>query len=147
MKKRISVVTLLIVGSFTGALAISEYRQLAATTINYTVTEYNEDGTISDSSKVVRFCNTRGEWSETQIFADGHLSAANGKVTPRNESLTSFPDSPRKQILDRTVVVLFDRRSEAWYDPSLHQFLKNILYTDETRQTVRVVIEAVEIKD
>ena len=68
-------------------------------------------------------------------------------MTPRNESLASFPDAPREEILGRTVVVLFDRNSEAWYDPSTHQFLKNILYTDETRQTVHVVIEAVEIKD
>lgn len=147
MKKRILVVTLLIVGSFTGGLAISEYRQRATTTINYTVTEYNEDGTISDSSKIVRVCNRRGEWYATQILSNGNLRPSHGKVTSRHESLDSFPDSPRKEILDRTVVVLFDKRSEAWYDPSLHQFLKTILYTDETRQTVRAVIEAVEIKD
>jgi hypothetical protein len=141
------LVSLLIVGSFTGGLAISEYRQRAAITIHYDITEYNEDGTISGTSKVVRVCNRRGEWSETQIFANGNLRTGNGKVTPREESLNSFPDSQRKEILDRTVVVLFDKRSEAWYDPSLHQFLKSILYTDETRQTVRAVIEAVEIKD
>lgn len=147
MKKRILVVTLLIVASFSGGLAISEYRQRAAITINYTVTEYNEDGTISDTSKIVRVCNRRGEWSDTQILANGNLRASNGKVTPRDESLASFPDAPRKEILDRTVVVLSDKRSEAWYDPSLHQFLKTIVYTDETRQTVRAVIEAVEIKN
>jgi hypothetical protein len=138
---------LLIVASFSGGLAISEYRQRAAITINYTVTEYNEDGTISDTSKIVRVCNRRGEWSDTQILANGNLRASNGKVTPRDESLASFPDAPRKEILDRTVVVLSDKRSEAWYDPSLHQFLKTIVYTDETRQTVRAVIEAVEIKN
>jgi hypothetical protein len=138
---------LLIVGSFSGGLAISEYRQRAAITIHYDVTEYNEDGTISDTSKIVRVCNRRGEWSETQILANGNLRTSNGKVTPRNESLASFPDSPRKEILDRTVVVLSDKRSDVWYDPSLHQFLKVILYTDETRHTVRMVEEAVEIKD
>ena len=147
MKKRILVVTLLIVGSFSGGLALSEYRQRAAIIINYKMTEYNDDGTILASSKSVRVCNRRGEWTETQIFADGNLRTANGKVTPRNESLASFPNAPREEILGRTVVVLFDRRAEAWYDQSTHQFLKNILYTDETRQTVEVVIEAVEIRD
>lgn len=147
MKKRMLLVSLLIVGSFTGGLAISEYRQRAAITIHYDITEYNEDGTISGTSKVVRVCNRRGEWSETQIFPNGSLRATNGKVTPRDESLASFLDAPRKEILGRTVVVLSDKRSDMWYDPSLHQELKNILYTDETRQTVRVVIEAVEIKD
>ncbi|MDQ2856905.1 MAG: hypothetical protein M3R68_11290 [Acidobacteriota bacterium] len=133
--------------SFTGGLAISKYRQSAATTINYTLTEYNEDGKISDSSKIVRICNRHGEWSETQIFANGKLRTSQGKVTPREDSLDSFPDLPRKEILGRTVVVMFDRKTEAWYDPSLHDFLKNILYTDETRQTVRAVVEAVEIKN
>lgn len=147
MKKRILLVALVIVGSFSGGLAISEYRQRAAIIIHYTITEYNEDGTIFAASKSVRVCNRRGEWSETQIFPDGSLSPASGKWTPPNESLASFPDAPKEEILGRNVVVLFDRRSEAWYDPSLHQFLKNILYTDETRQTVRAVIEAVEIKE
>ena len=147
MKKRILVVTLLIVGSFTGGLAISEYHQRAAITIHYDVTEYNDDGTISDTSKIVRVCNRRGEWYETQILSNGNLRPSKGKVTPRNQSLASFPDAPRKEILGRTVVVLSDKRSDAWYDPSLHQFLKIILYTDETRQTVQMVSEAVEIKD
>jgi hypothetical protein len=147
MKKRILLVTLVIVGSFSGGLAISEYRQRAAMTIHYTITSYNEDGTIYALSKSVRICNRRGEWSETTIFPDGRLFPASGKWTPPNESLASFPDAPREEILGRTVVVLFDRRSEGWYDPSLHQFLKNILYTDETRQTVTDVIEAVEIND
>lgn len=147
MKKGIAVVTLVIVGSFTGGLAISRYRQNAAITIDYTLTEYNDDGTISDSSKIVRIFNRRGEWSETQIFSNGKLRTANGKVTPREESLNSFPNAPRKEILGRPVVVLSDRRTEAWYDPSLHDFLKNVLYTDDTKQTVRTVVEAVEIKD
>jgi hypothetical protein len=147
VKKRMLLVSLVIVGSFNGGLAISEYRQRAAITIHYDVTEYNDDGTISDKSKVVRVCNKRGEWYETQILANGNLRPGHGKVTPREESLASFPDAPRKEVLDRTVVVLFDRRAEAWYDPSLHQFLKTILYTDETRQTVQMVEEAVEIKD
>ncbi|MCU1267974.1 MAG: hypothetical protein JWM21_4292 [Acidobacteria bacterium] len=147
MKKGILIVTLVIVGSFSGGLAIRKYRQSGAITINYTLTEYNEDGKISDSSKIVRIFNRQGEWSETQIFANGKLRTSNGKVTPREDSLDSFPDSPRKEILGRTVVVLFARSSEAWYDPSLHDFLKNILYTDETRQTVRAVVEAVEIKN
>ena len=146
MKKGILVVTLVIVGSLTGGLAISKYRQSEAITINYTLTEYNEDGKISDSSKIVRIFNRHGEWSETQIFANGKLRTSHGKVTPREDGLVS-PDSPRKEILGRTVVVLFDRRTEAWYDPSLHDFLKNILYTDEKRQTVRAVVEAVEIKN
>jgi len=34
-----------------------------------------------------------------------------------------------------------------WFDPSTQQILKDIVYTDETRQTVSFVIEAVEIKD
>lgn len=147
MKKQILVVTLVIIGSFTGGLAISKYRQSAAITINYTLTEYNEDGTISDSSKIVRIFNRQGEWSETQIFADGKLRTSDGKVTPREDSLDSFPDSSKKEILGRPVVVMFDQRTEAWYDPSLHDFLKNILYTDETRHTVRAVVEAVEIKN
>ena len=65
MKKRILIVALLIVGSFSGGLAISEYRQRAAMIINYTITEYDEDGTILAESKSVRVCNRRGEWSET----------------------------------------------------------------------------------
>jgi hypothetical protein len=147
MKKRILLVTLVIVGSFSGGLAISEYRQRAAMIINYTMTEYDEDGTIFASSNIVRVCNRRGDWSETQIFPDGRLHTASGKWTPPDKSLASFPDARREEILGRTVVVLFDRRAEFWYDPSLHQNLKDILYTDETRQTVRAVIEAVEIKD
>lgn len=147
MKKRILVVALVILGSFGGGFAISEYRQRAAIVIHYTVTGYNEDGTIYDTSKSVRVCNRRGEWSETQILPNGKLHTASGKVTPRHDSLASFPDAPREEILGRTVVVLFDRRAEAWYDPSLHQFLKHIIYTDETRQTVSDVIEAIEIKD
>lgn len=147
MKKRILAVVLFIVGSFTGGLALSEYRQRAAIVIHNKMTEYNEDGTIFAESKSVRVCNRRGEWTETQIFADGNLRTASGKVTPRNESLASFPDAPRQEVLGRTVVVVFDRRAEMWYDPELHQILKNILYTDETRQTVDLVIEAVEIKD
>ena len=150
MKKQILVVALVIFGSFTGGLAINEYRQRAAIIIHYTITSYNEDGTIFDSSKSVWVGNRRGrrgEWTETQIFRDGKLSTASGKWTPPDESLASFPDAPREEILGRTVVVLFDRRSEAWYDPSLHQCLKTILYTDETRQTISDVIEAVEIKD
>jgi hypothetical protein len=147
VKKRIFVVALVIVGSFSGGLAISEYRQRAAIIIHYTITSYNEDGTIFDSSKSVRVCNRRGEWTETTISPDGRLFTASGKWTPPHESLASFPDAPREEILGRTVVILFDRRSEMWYDPSLHQFLKNILYTDETRQTVSDVIEAVEIKE
>jgi hypothetical protein len=147
VKKRILVVALVIVGSFSGGLAISEYRQRAAIVIHYTITSYNEDGTIFDSSKSVWIGNRRGEWTETQIFRDGTLSTASGKVTPRNNSLASYPDAPRAEILGRTVVVFFDRRSELWYDPSLHQILKSILYTDETRQTVSDVIEAVEIKE
>ena len=147
MKKRILLVALVIVGSFSIGLAISEYRQRAAIVIHYTITEYNEDGTIYDSSKSVRVCNRRGEWTETQVLSNGELHTASGKVTPRDESLASFPDAPREEILGRTVVVLFGRRTEFLYDPSLHQILKDTLYTDETRQTVRAVIEAVEIKE
>ena len=147
MKKRILAVTLFIVGSFTGGLAISEHRQRAWMTIHYDMTEYNDDGTIYDTSKVVRVCNRRGEWSETQISSNGKLWPSHGKVTPRDESLASFPDAPRKEVLDRTVVVLSDKRSDFWYDPSLHQMLKIILYKDETRQTVWMVMEAVEVKD
>lgn len=146
MKKGILVVMLVIVASFTGGLAISKYRRSKAITINYILTEYNEDGTVSDSSKIVRIFNGE-EWSEIQILSNGKLLPSHGKVTPRDDTLASFPDSPRKEILGRTVVVLSDRRTEAWYDPSLHDFLKNILYTDETRQTVSAVVEAVEIKD
>ena len=147
MKKRIMVMALVTIGSFTGGLAISEYRQRAAIIIHYTITSYNEDGTILDSSKAVWVGNRRGEWTETQIFANGNLHTASGKVTPPDESLASYSDAPREEIMGRTVVVLFDRRSEAWYDPSLHQCLKTVIYNDETRQTVRLVIEAVEIKD
>lgn len=147
MKKRILAVSLIIAGAFSAGLALSEYRQRAATVIHYTMTEYNEDGTVYDTSKSVRVCNRRGEWTETQIFANGNMRTGNGKVTPRNESLASFPDAPRKEILDRTIVVVFDRRAEMWYDPELHQVLKDILYTDETRQTIEFVREAVEIKD
>ena len=147
MKKRILLVALVIGGSFSGGLALSEYRQRAAIVIHYKLTEYNEDGTIHDSSKSVRVCNRRGEWTETQILSNGNLHTASGKVTPRNESLASFPDAPREEILGRTVAVVFTRRAELWYDPELHQILKNILYTDETRQTVDLVVEAVEIKD
>jgi hypothetical protein len=147
VKKGILIVTLVIAGSFTGGLAICKYRRSAAVTINYTLTEYNEDGKISDSSKIIRIFNRQGEWSETQNFANGKLSTSSGKVTPREDSLDSFPDLPRKEILGRTVVVLFARSTEAWYDPSLHDFLKNILYTGETRQTVRAIVEAVEIKN
>lgn len=146
MKKQILAVTLLIVGSFTGGLAISEYRQRAWMTIHYDMTEYNDDGTIYDTSKIVRVCNRRGEWSETHISSKGKLMPSHGKVTPRDESL-EFPDAPRTEILDRTVLVLSDKRSDVWVDPSLHQFLKIILYNDETRQTVLMVVEAVEIKD
>ena len=147
MKKRMLLVILLVVGSFTGGLALNRCRQRAVININYDVTEYNDDGTISDTSKVVRFCNRGGEWYETQILANGNLRPSRGNVTPRDESLASFQDAPRKQILGRTVVVLSDRRSDVWYDPSLHQLLKVILYTDDTRQTVQMVDEAVEIKD
>lgn len=147
MKKRILVVILLVVGSFTGGLALNRCRQRAVINIKYDVTEYNDDGTISDTSKVVRFCNRGGEWYETQILANGNLRPSRGNVTLRDESLASFPDAPRKEILDRTVVVLSDKRSDAWYDPSLHQLLKTILYTDETRKTVQMVQEATEIKD
>ena len=147
MKKRIVMLVLSIVGSFSGGLAISEYRQRAAIVINYTITEYDEDGSIFASSKLVRVCNRRGDWSETQMFPNGNLHTASGKGIPLNETLPSFQDAPREEILGRTVVVLFDRRTEFWYDPSLHQILKNILYTDETRQTVLAVIEAVNIKD
>jgi hypothetical protein len=147
VKKQILIVTLIIVGSFTVGLAISEYRQRAAITIHYDITEYNDDGTISDTSKIVRVCNRRGDWYETQILANGNLRPSHGKVTPRDESLASFPEAPRKEILGRTVVVLSDRRSDVWYDPSLHQLLKIILYTDDTRQTVQMVRDAVEIKD
>lgn len=146
MKKRILVVILVIVGSFSVGLAISEYRQRAAIVIHYTITGYNEDGTIYDVSKSVWVGNRRGEWNETQMLSNGKLHTASGKVTPRHESLASFPDAPREEILGRTVVVIFDRQAEMWYDPSLHQFLKHIIYTDETRQTVTDVIEAVEIK-
>jgi hypothetical protein len=147
MKKRVLLVALVIVGSFSVGLAISEYRQRAAIVIHYTITEYNEDGTIYDSSKSVRVCNRRGEWSETQVLSNGMLHTASGKVTPRHDSFASFPDAPKQEILGRPVVVLFDRNAEAWWDPSLQQFLKDILYTDETRQTVKAVIEAVEIKE
>ena len=147
MKKRVLVVALVIVGSFSGGLAISKYRQRAAIIIHYTITSYNDDGTIHDVSKSVWVGNRRGEWTETQILSNGRLHTASGKVTPRHNTLASFPDAPREEILGRTVVVFFDRRTEMWYDPSLHQFLKHIIYTDETRQTVSDVIEAVEIKD
>lgn len=146
MKRRILIVTLVVVGSFAGGLAISKYRQSKAITINYTLTEYNDDGTISDSSKMVRIINGE-EWSETQILSNGKLWTSHGKLPPREDSLAFFPDSPRKEILGRTVVVLSERRTEAWYDPSLHDFLKNILYTDESHKTVRAVREAVEIKN
>ena len=122
MKKRVLAVALVIGGSFSGGLALSEYRQRAAMIIHYTITEYNEDGTVFATSKSVRVCNRRGDWTETQIFADGNLRTANGKVTPPNESLASFPDARREEILGRTVVITFDRRTEFWYDPELHRF-------------------------
>lgn len=144
MKKRILLVALILVVSFGSGLALSEYRQRAAIVIHYTMTEYNDDGTSYEWSKSVRVCNRRGEWTETQIFPNGNLRTASGKVTPRN---LGFPDAPREEILGRTVAVVFDRRSEMWFDPSTQQILKSIVYTDETRQTVSFVIEAVEIKD
>ena len=144
VKKRIIVVAMIIVGSFGSGLALSEYRQRAAIVIHYTMTEYNEDGTTYEWSKSVRVCNRRGEWTETQIFPNGNLRTASGKVTPRN---LTFPDAPRAEILGRPVAVVFDRRSEMWFDPSTQQILKDIRYTDETRQKVDVVMEAVEIKD
>jgi hypothetical protein len=150
VKKRILVAALLIFGSFIAGRVMREHRQHAAiiiSYISYTITSYNEDGTILPLSKVVRVCNRQGEWCETQMFPDGRASTGSGQWMPSGESLASFPEAPRKEILGRTVVVLFDRRSENWYDPSLHQFLKHILYTDETRQTVSDVIEAVELKE
>ena len=78
MKKRILVVALVIVGSFSGGLAISEYRQRAAIVIHYTITGYNEDGTIHDVSKSVWVGNRRGEWTSTQISSNGKLSTASG---------------------------------------------------------------------
>jgi len=147
MKKRILLVALVIVASFSGGLALSEYRKRAPIIIHYTITEYNEDGTIYDTSKSVRVCNRRGEWTETQILSNGKLHTASGKVTPRDDRAALYPDAPRQEILGRTVLVLFDRNAEAWYDPSTDQLLKEISYTDETRQTVRDVVEAVEIKE
>lgn len=147
MKKRIIVVALIVIGSFGSGLALSEYRQRAAIVIHYTMTQYNEDGTTYEWSKSVRVCNRRGEWTETQFFPDGNLRTASGKVTPRNLTFASFPNAPREEILGRTVAVVFDRRSEMWFDPSTQQILKDIRYTDETRQTIDVVFEAVEIKD
>lgn len=147
MKKRILVVALVIFGSFGVGLGISEYRQRGAIIIHYTITAYDEDGTIYDVSKNIWVGNRRGEWTSTQILPNGKLHTAKGKVTLPNHSLASFPDAPRKEILGRTVVVLFDRRTETWYDPSLPQVLKTIIYTDETRQTVNHVIEATQIED
>jgi hypothetical protein len=147
VKKRILVAALLIFGSFIAGSVVRKHRQHAAMIISYTITSYNEDGTILDSSKSVRVCNRQGEWCETQMESHGRLSTVSGQWMPPGESLASFPEAPRKEILGRTVVVFFDRRSENWYDPSLHQFLKTILYTDDARQTVSDVIEAVEIKE
>ena len=147
MKKRILLVVLVLVGSFGSGLALSEYRQRAAIVIHYTMWEYNDDGTTYEWSKSVRVCNRRGQWTETQIFRDGNLRTASGKVTPRNLSFASFPGAPTAEILGRTVAVVFDRTSEMWFDPSTQQILKDIRYTDETRQTVESVMEAVEIKD
>jgi hypothetical protein len=141
------LVALIIVGSFSGGLAISEYRQRSAIIIHYTITGYNEDGTIYDTSKSVWVGNRRGEWTETQILSNGKLHTASGKVTPRHDTLESFPDAPREEIMGRTVVVQYDRNVEFWYDPSVHQVLKHIIYSDETRQTISYVIEAVDIKD
>ena len=144
MKKRILLVAVVIVGSFGSGLALNQYRQSAAIVIHFTMTEYNDDGSILASSKTVRVCNRRGDWIETQIFPDGNLKTASGKVTPRN---LTFPDAPREEILGRKVAVVFDRKAEMWFDPSTQQILKDIVYADETRQTVRMVIEAVEIKE
>ena len=141
------VVALVIFGSFGVGLGISEYRQRAAIIIHFTITSYDEDGTIYATSKSVWVGNRRGEWTETQVLPDGKLHTAKGKVTPRHESLASFPDAPREEILGRTVVVHYGRQADMWYDPSLHQFLKHIIYTDETRQTVNHVIEATQIED
>ena len=80
MKKRITAMILLIVGSFSGGLAISEYRQRAAFTINYTITEYDEDGTIFASSKSVGFA-TDGAIGPRRRFSPtvtSVLPAANG---------------------------------------------------------------------
>jgi len=147
VKKPILLVAIVIVVSFGSGLALSEYRQRAAIVIHYTMWEYNDDGTSYEWSKSVRVCNRRGEWTETQIFNDGNLRTASGKVTPRNLSFASFPDARREEILGKTVAVVFDRKAEMWFDPSTQQILKDIVYTDETRQTVSFVIEAVEIKD
>ena len=147
MKKRILLVAVIIVGSFSVGLGLSEYRKRAPIIIHYTITEYNEDGTIYDTSKSLRVCNRRGEWSETQILSNGKLHTASGKYTPRDDLLASYPDARREEILGRTVAVLFVRNAEVWYDPSTYQLLKEISYTDETRQTISDVVEAVEITE
>jgi len=144
MKKRILVGFLLVMGSFTGGLAISKYRPSSAATINYTLTEYNEDGTIAASSKVLRVSNTR-EWSQTQVLPNGQLKTTSGKLG--ENGLKYPPDSPRAEILGRPVVIVFDRSTEVWYDPALRDFLKQVLYTDESRQKVRAVLEAVEVRN
>lgn len=145
MKRKILVVILVVVGSFTGGLAISKYRQGATTTITYTLTEYNEDGAIASSSKIVRVSNRDGEWSQTQVLANGQLKTASGKVRP--DGLKVPADSPRAEILGRPVVIVSDKRTEAWYDPAIRDFLKEVLFTDESRQTVLAVLEADEIKN
>jgi hypothetical protein len=145
MKKQILIVALVIVGSFTAGLAINRYRQSAtATTINFNVTEYNDDGSIASTSKIVRVFSSSGEWSESQAFPNGQIKTARGKVEP--DRLKIPADSPTAEVLGRPVVILNDRRSEFWYDPVLKDFTKRILYTDETRKHVQVVDEAVEIK-
>lgn len=145
MKKRFLIVVLVVVGSFTAGMAINRYRQsFAATTISFSVMEYNDDGSIASTGKIVRVFNTNGDWSETQVLPNGQLRTSSGKVRPGGAKYPA--DSPKAEILGRPVVILTDRRSEFWYDPVLDDFLKRILYTDESRKTVQVVVEAVEIK-
>ncbi len=146
--KTILAATLVTIAMFTAGLGIVRYRENTTMSATFLMTEYADDGTVERTSNIVRVFNRRGDWSSVQSWPgkDWTQHSSHGFAAPRVD-LGTDAVAEQKEFLGYSAIVLHSRRNEVWYCPSLNLILKDVLYTDETKKTVMVVTEAVEIKN
>lgn len=147
-----SILGLVVVGITTArVVGLDKTLPYPEATIVYRLTEYDVEGRAVAISEMIRRQWADGSWHNHQVFANGTVREAKGRVNtdllpdPAEHWVQANKQSLRTfEHLGYRVSISEDERGETWYAPDLGAMLKETKYTKEG--TVSLVLEAVEIR-